>query len=502
MHFADYARGDRSCREPVLIAGAGPVGLTAALELARHGIPTQVIDKNPGLQAAGSRGIVLQRATLEVFERNGAQEILERGLVPHRRRTFFGDTELFSSEFPAVAEGALPLFVNLQQDVTERVLLEAASKRADLITLLWNHEVVGLEQHADRVALTVKDDSREKVLSSPFVFACDGCRSQLRKLVGADFPGYTDTSSFLIVDVQADLGSVKEHRFTFAPDSGQGQTQLIVPQPDDVWRIDWQLFPGQDAQTELQSGALHQRLKQTLGTKTAAKIVWSSCYKFHQRLMDMLVHGRVLFMGDSAHLVAPFGARGMNSGVQDAENAAWKIARVLSLNAPPSLVNTYHEERHAAGLENQRITRATMRFISPQTPEERRQRDEVLHRSAREPDVRSLVDSGRMSTPMHYVQSSLLQGDHPLVGSRLPDVRLASGEWLRSRIPSQGVVLTAATQHAAAHITHIPVGAEAANALGLHDDLCAVVRPDHHIAAVVPVSNAEQATNAMCQPAI
>ncbi len=482
--------------QPVLIAGAGPVGLTAALELARFGVPSTVLEKADGLRCTGSRGIVLQRATLEVFERVRALEILERGLVPDRRLTFFGDTELFRSDFPRPGEGELPLFVNLQQDHTERILLEAAQKQRDLIDIRWGNEIVGVDQDASGVSVLVHGAKAERRFASEFLLACDGRRSPIRKLLGADFPGYTDTSSFLIADVRGDLSEKKEHRFTFAPANGQGQTQLIVPQPDGIWRVDWQLFPGQDPSGEMEQASLEARLRSTLGEDARYTTVWCSAYKFHQRIMESMLHGRVLFAGDSAHLVAPFGARGMNSGIQDAENAAWKVAAVVHRKAPRKLVDSYQAERHAAGMHNQEITRATMAFISPQTAEAQEERDAILRASVHDPRQRPRVDSGKMSAPFTYADSPIVTGAHPLKGSRIPDIALPGGKRLRHRIGAKPLVLAfdqRPSVHAGADVVPMSLDAQTLAAFGVVPGDYVIVRPDGHVGGVVPADRVSDA---------
>lgn len=430
----------------VLVVGAGPVGMTVAMELSRHGIPSCIVEQKLKLHGVGSRGIVLHQTALQVFEKLGALEIMERSLIPTGRRTFLGDEELFSAEFSRPDEGALPTFANLQQYHTERILLETINRQHhEYIRVLWGHALTGLEQTEQGILAYVSTPNGEERLETPYIVACDGCRSPTRKMLGLDFPGYTDDSSFLIVDIEADLPHPKEHRFTFAPTLGHGQTQLVVPQPDGHWRLDWQLLPSQVPEQEMSAEVMKQRVKETIGNHTPFNILWQSCYRFHQRMMQSFRHDRVFFAGDSAHLVAPFGARGMNSGIQDAENLAWKLAAVLQGKAPASLLETYDHERIAAQRENQAITSASMRFISPNAGEEREKRDGILYRSKNSADARKLVDSGKMYTPSRYDTSPLITGHHPIVGTKVPDVKLqrknGTSSYLRHHVGINNLVI-------------------------------------------------------------
>lgn len=416
-------------RDPVVVVGAGPVGMVTALELSRLGVPSLLLEAQPMLQRRGSRGIVIQATSLEILERIGALEILERGLQPERRRTFFGNQELFSQDFLRPQTGALPHFVNLPQDDTERILLETIQKHhADRVQLAWNCTVQSLAQDATGVTVVTQHDGVERVLRTPYVVGTDGCRSAVRKAIGFTLEGHTDASKFLIADVRAALPWPKEHHFTFAPGDGQGQTRLVVPQPDDLWRMDWQLADGEDAESAMQPAAMRRRVQALIGDAVPAEVVWVSCYQFHQRIVEAYQHHRVFLAGDSAHLMAPFGARGMNSGFQDAENLAWKLARVYRGDASPALLDSYTQERHEAGRANQQITSASMRFISPQSAVERHERDAILRRSAGDAQARAHVDSGRMSAPHHYRTSSLHRSAHAMCGMRFPDAPVHEGK--------------------------------------------------------------------------
>jgi 2-polyprenyl-6-methoxyphenol hydroxylase-like FAD-dependent oxidoreductase len=377
----------------VAVVGAGPVGLTLALELAARGVESVVLEAKPALEPIGSRAIVLARHALATFRRLGCAEIVDRGVVLDRARTYVGERELFTVEFERPRGDELPAFVNLQQTHTERVLL------AQVEGVRFGSRTTGLRQDDEGVTLTTEDGEVE----ASYVVACDGTRSTVRELLGLGFPGRSYHDRFLIADVRAELPRFarNERRFFFDPPSNPGRQILVHPQPDGEWRIDWQIPPETDADEERESGALERRIRALAGD-APYELVWLTAYRFHQRLAPRFRVGRVFVAGDAAHEMSVFGARGLNSGVEDATNLAWKLALVLDGSAPDSLLDTYERERRSAARENLRITGATMRFMAPPTPLHRLYRNAVLHGSLRFPALRRFVNSGKLATPAVY----------------------------------------------------------------------------------------------------
>jgi 2-polyprenyl-6-methoxyphenol hydroxylase-like FAD-dependent oxidoreductase len=316
-----------------------------------------------------------------------------------RARTYFRDTELFCVEFPEAEQGELPRFLNLQQTYTERLLYELV-ERSPLVEVRWGSEVTGLSQDGAQVALTVGDG---KVLRAPYAVGCDGARSTVRKLVGVDFPGHSFDDRFLIADIRAALPFPNERRFFFDPPHNRGRQVLIHPQPDREWRIDWQVPSETNAEAERKSGRLDARVRAMIG-EVPYELVWVSAYRFHERVATSFRVGGVFLAGDAAHLFAPFGARGMNSGCEDARNLGWKLALVLAGKAPDALLDTYEEERRDAALENLRVTSATMRFMAPPTRLHRALRNAVLRASVRNRRVRRFVNSGTLAEPAVYTE--------------------------------------------------------------------------------------------------
>jgi 2-polyprenyl-6-methoxyphenol hydroxylase-like FAD-dependent oxidoreductase len=372
----------------VAVVGAGPIGLTAALELATREVPTIVLEAKPALEPIGSRAIVLAHDALATFSRLGCEEIPRKGVRLSRARTYFGERELFTIEFPPAPEDELPLFVNLQQTYTERVLLRAA-EQTGLIDVRFDAAVTGLRQDAHSVTLELENGD---TVTAAYAIGADGARSTVRRLLGVGFPGKSFNDRFLIADVRAELPGFPrdERRFFFDPPSNPGRQILIHPQPDGEWRIDWQVAPETDVEAERPSGALDARIRALVGD-APYELAWLSAYRFHQRLASRFRVGRVFLAGDAAHLMAPFGARGMNSGVEDATS----LASAIASDSP----DAYEPERRPAAVENLRITGATMRFMAPPTALHRLWRNAILGGSLRVPRLRRFVNSGKLPTP-------------------------------------------------------------------------------------------------------
>jgi 2-polyprenyl-6-methoxyphenol hydroxylase-like FAD-dependent oxidoreductase len=406
----------RTLDAQVAVVGAGPIGLTLAGRLAQRGVRTLLLEQNEAPAGEGSKAICMQRETLEIWARLGVGEaVANRGVQWRIGRTYFRDRELFSVELPGGRADHFPPFVNISQSEVEEMLVERLA-RLPGVDLRWGHRLTGIVQDRDAVAIRCATPDGERTLRVAYVVGTDGAHSSVRHLLGMGFPGHSHDDLFLICDIRAALPFPSERRLFFDPPWNPGRQVLVHPQPDGVWRIDWQLPPGTDAEAERRNGGLDRRIRAVIGDATPYELVWMTGYRFHQRLVEHYRSGRVLLAGDAAHLMSPFGARGLNSGAADAENLAWKLALVLRGDAPPALLDTYGEERRAAAVENLAVTDRTMRFMVPHGRLRRLGRNAVLSGSLRFPAARRWVNSGRLAQPFVYAGSPIVAAGHRFDG--------------------------------------------------------------------------------------
>ncbi|MCP1575944.1 FAD-dependent oxidoreductase [Herbaspirillum rubrisubalbicans] len=395
---AEQTRPDQAALHPVVVIGAGPVGLVTAIDLARQGIAVVLVDDDDTL-STGSRAICFAKRTLDIFDRIGCgQRMVDKGVGWSRGKVFLRQEAVYEFDLLPESGHARPAFINLQQYYVEGYLLEQA-RQFEHIELRWKSKVSAITHHADHEALTVDTPQGSYTLKAQYVVAADGSRSALRKMMGLESLGHTFRDRFLIADVKMDAPFPAERWFWFDPPFHPNQSVLLHRQPDDVWRIDFQLGWEADPVLEKSPERVIPRVQALLGKEVQFSLEWVSVYTFSCVRMDRFRHGRVLFVGDAAHCVSPFGARGANSGVQDAENLAWKLAYVLQGKAPDSLLDSYASEREYAADENLLNSTRSTDFITPKSPVSRRLRDAVLGLARDHAFARRLVNSGRLSLP-------------------------------------------------------------------------------------------------------
>jgi 3-(3-hydroxy-phenyl)propionate hydroxylase len=377
---------------PVIVVGAGPVGLTAALLIADAGVDCLVVTQD-ATHCEGSRAIALHHSALQVWSQLGlAGPMMTAGVVWQTRSTYYRDRLLHVLELPPA--NGYPWWINLPQSELES-LLATAARAHPRIDLREGSTVIGCEQNDRRVRLTVAThDNYCGTYEADYVVAADGAKSTLRQLCDLDFPGYSFADRFAILDIRADLLLPRQPRMIFDHPANPGRTTLIHPQPHGIWRVDFHL--GHPARFD--PVTVDHRLVQLLDYRTH-QVVWSSTYRFHQRLLPQLRHGRIFFAGDAAHLVAPFGARGLNSGIQDAACLAPRLTQAIKRAQTAGVLASYHTQRWPSLLRDQTATSTTMRFMAPQTAADRWRQRAVLQMACYWPAARKWVDSGRMYAP-------------------------------------------------------------------------------------------------------
>ena len=493
-----------AARHPVAVIGAGPIGLAAAIDLAMQDVPVVVLDDNERV-SAGSRAICFAKRSLEILDRLGVGDgLVAKGVTWNRGKVFFGQRRVY--EFDLLPEDGhhRPAFINLQQYYLEAALVERVrelQRQGKPIDLRGCNRLVGLTVNEGGVRLEIETPDGTYPLEADWLIAADGAGSTVRALMGLDFRGRVFEDNFLIADVVMKADFPTERWFWFDPPFNPGQSALLHKQPDDVWRIDLQLGRDIDKDEEKRPENVIPRLKAMLGEEVAFDLEWVSIYTFQCRRMERFRHGRVLFAGDSAHQVSPFGARGANSGLQDTDNLMWKLKLVIDGVAGDHLLDSYDLERVQAADENILNSTRSTDFITPKSHASRVFRDAVLDLSEENAFARPLVNSGRLSLPTTYERAGEDALDGPSrtrPGAPLADAPVKNG-WLLSEAGGNFTLL-AIDQEAPDHLVihgipvrtiHLqtaddPSGALAKRYLDGHDGAIYLIRPDQHVWARWP----------------
>jgi 3-(3-hydroxy-phenyl)propionate hydroxylase len=397
---------EQPIRHPIVIVGAGPVGLSAAIDLAQRGQPVLVVDNDDRL-SFGSRALCFAKRTLEIWDRLGVGEsMVDKGVSWNVGKVFLRDEQVYQFNLLPESAHERPAFINLQQYYCEAYLVERALQLPN-IEIRWKNTLTALQTRDDGALLTLDTPEGSYQIDASWVIACDGGRSPVRNMMGLDSKGRIFQDRFLIADVKMKADFPTERWFWFDPPFHRNQSVLLHREPDNVWRIDFQLGWDADPEEEKKPENIIPRVQAMLGKDVEFTLEWASVYTFACLRMDKFVHGRVIFAGDAAHGVSPFGARGANSGVQDADNLAWKLDWVLKGRAGLDLLISYGMEREYAADENiLNSTRATD-FITPKSEISRMFRDQVLGLARDHEFARRIVNSGRLSVPATLHETSL-----------------------------------------------------------------------------------------------
>ncbi|MGB3243400.1 MAG: FAD-dependent monooxygenase, partial [Sulfitobacter sp.] len=341
--------------------------------------------------------------------------IVDKGVVWNVGRVYRDETEIYSFNLLPEEGHKRPAFINLQQPYFEQFIVEEIRRQQGLgapIEIRGKNCVTAMQQKADHVILDVDTPDGPYKIEADYLVACDGASSPVRSIMGLEFEGRVFEDNFLIADIKMAADFPVERRFWFNPPFNRGETALLHKQPDDVWRLDFQLGWDIDRKAELDPDRIRERVSAMIGADNDFDLVWTSIYTFRCCTMKDYRHGRVFFAGDSAHQVSPFGARGANGGMQDIDNLGWKLAAVIQDGADDALLDSYHAERKQAALENIKNSSRSADFLTPRNPAHSLFRDAVLDLVEHFDFARPMVNSGRLSMPCTYDGSPLNGSDN------------------------------------------------------------------------------------------
>lgn len=407
-------------RGRVVIVGGGPVGLAVALGLARHGVRSVIVEADDGV-CQGSRAACISRRSLEIVDRLGALDaFVAKGLPWTGGRSFHGDTEVFRFSMPHGPHDRLPPMINLQQYYAEQYLVDAIDRcnttAPGTIDIRWASEVTALDEDEDGATVAVSNPLGTYRIAADWVVACDGGQGFVRRRLGLPMQGTTYDDRYVIIDIELRSAYPTERRAWFDPPWNRGSTVLMHKQPDDVWRIDYQLRHGESPEAALEPAEVHAFVARHLDAigegHLSWHVVWTSVYRAGAVTLPAYRQRRVLFAGNAAHVLPIFGVRGLNSGIDDADNLAWKLAFVVRGLAPHALLDTYSDERLGAFRENARHAMRSTEFMSPPSRGFDLLREACLSLAARHPSIANLINP-RQPHAIDYLGSALSSPGDP-----------------------------------------------------------------------------------------
>jgi 3-(3-hydroxy-phenyl)propionate hydroxylase len=445
-------------RHSVVIVGAGPIGLVTALLLAKSGVKCVVLESERQV-SEGSRAIAFTRRSMEILQQTGvANRVSAMGLPWRFGNSYFRGQRVFRMENPHDPDDRFEPLINIQQQYLEEFLIEAAHA-SPLIELRWGNKLLAVKQDGQGVALEVDTPAGPYALQADWLVAADGARSVVRTQMGLKLEGASYEGKFVIADIRVDLPLPTERLAFFDPEWNPGNTILMHQEPHGLWRLDYQLPPDETPEQALQPESLKARINAQLAMIGHAGIPWEmdwcSVYSARALTLPNYVHDRVMFVGDAAHLLPIFGVRGANTGFQDAQALAWRLALVAKDLSPPALLATYSQERVAAAREIIDEAGKSTRFMTPPTRGFRLLRDAVLSLSLTHPFVGPLYH-WRTSRPHEYSASPLNSCDDdnaqflagPAHGAPAKNVQLGADDHLLDHLDHRFSLLYATTGQA------------------------------------------------------
>ncbi|WP_434106195.1 FAD-dependent oxidoreductase [Paraburkholderia caffeinilytica] len=413
-------------RYDVVIIGAGLAGLTAAVDLSLKGVHVVVLDEDDtvGVRGASSRGICYAQRTLEIFERFGiAERIHEKGVSWSVSKTLSGSDVVCVTDLSTDHVSSQPPFINIQQFYVEWFLVDRFDELG-VGEIRWRNKVVDVTAFDQFTRLSVNTPDGDYELEATWVLDAEGANSFVRERLGLPVQGERGSDRWCITDVRFKR-DVPHERLTWidAP-FNEGRAVWQHKMADDVWRLDFQMDPDCDPAEVSREEVAQDRVRQMLGSDTEFELVWVGPYFYRTQLMDSFRYKHLIFLGDAAHVKSPFGARGGNSGIQDADNLGWKLSLVLRGVAGEALLESYDEERRAAAVTNIRITQRSGRFVRPPTRAENLMRRAAISLAKCHAFARPLLNTGRLCTAHNYSGMSLI-GNSPHDGRSVPSVSLS-----------------------------------------------------------------------------
>lgn len=404
----------------VVIVGGGLSGLTLACSLAQLGVDCVLLDEDNsvGVKGASSRGICYTQKSLEIFDKLGIYErIKAKGIEWSVGRTFAGHDEVYRFDLKAQSNFNLseqPAFINIQQFYNEGFLVERIVELGHS-QIRWNNRVEAFSVQNNKAMLSISTPEGYYSATADFVIDCTGSRSPFHDWLKIEKTSIKGDDRWCIADVRFSTRPPQErHTWIEAPfNEGRAVWQHLMA--DDVWRIDYQMAPDADPAYVSREDVVRERLARQFGKETQVDIVWVGPYAYRSECVNSMIapagKSMVFLMGDSAKVVSPFGARGGNTGIADADNLAWKLAAVVQGRAERGVLHSYQDERHEAAQTNVQVTNRTAKFLRPQDGIERIFRQAALDLAKQHPFARSLVNTGRMAVANPYTRSPLTAAD-------------------------------------------------------------------------------------------